>query len=109
MSKEEVERIDDQGMAAWENHDADAWASIFADSGVVNDWTIAEPVRDREGIKAVLANWVTAFPDMKTKHRYGRDDDPPDRKVRCTGAAPIWLASRTARSLSSAPSRMPQG
>ena len=37
MSKEEVERIDDQGMAAWDTHDAEGFANIFADRFVVND------------------------------------------------------------------------
>jgi hypothetical protein len=37
MSREEVERLDDQGMAAWDGHDAQAFADTFAGEFVVND------------------------------------------------------------------------
>jgi hypothetical protein len=31
LSREEIERLDDQGMAAWDGHDAQAFADLFAD------------------------------------------------------------------------------
>src|SRR5205823_12926096 len=31
MSKQEIERLDDQGMAAWEWGDADGWVGLVAD------------------------------------------------------------------------------
>jgi hypothetical protein len=31
MSREEIERLDDQGMAAWDGHDAEGFANLFAD------------------------------------------------------------------------------
>jgi hypothetical protein len=37
MSKEEIERLDDQGMAAWDGHDAQAFANLFADALTMND------------------------------------------------------------------------
>jgi uncharacterized protein (TIGR02246 family) len=31
MSREEIERLDDQSMAAWDGHDAEGFANLFAD------------------------------------------------------------------------------
>jgi steroid delta-isomerase-like uncharacterized protein len=67
MSREELERIDDQGMAAWDTHDADAWVNMFADDFVWYDWTTPEPIRTKEGARKYFEAWSTAFPDMNTK------------------------------------------
>jgi steroid delta-isomerase-like uncharacterized protein len=67
MSKEELERLDDQGMAAWNDHDAEAFLSLFADDFVWYDWTVPEPIRDKEGARQYFNSWVTAFPDMRIK------------------------------------------
>lgn len=44
MSKQELERIDDLGMAAWDNHKPDAFADLFADEFVLRDTTLPEPL-----------------------------------------------------------------
>jgi steroid delta-isomerase-like uncharacterized protein len=67
MSKEELERLDDRGMAAWDSHDAEAWVGLFADDFVVRDWTVAEPIRDKDSVRAYFNAWMTAFPDMRVK------------------------------------------
>ena len=67
VSKEELERLDDQGMAAWNDHDAEAFVSLFADDFVWNDWTAPEPIRDKEGARQYFNGWMTAFPDMQAK------------------------------------------
>lgn len=65
MQKAELEALDDQGMAAWSNHDPDAWADMFADEFVYHDWTVPEPIRDKAALKTAFGAWMTAFPDMK--------------------------------------------
>jgi SnoaL-like protein len=67
MSKEELERLDDQGMSAWDSHDPDAWAAMFGEDFTLQDWTLPEPIRDREGVRQYLNGWVGAFPDMRMK------------------------------------------
>ena len=67
MSKKDLERLDDEGMAAWSNHDADAWEAIFADDFVYHDWTLPEPIRDKAALRAAFAAWMQAFPDMKVE------------------------------------------
>jgi steroid delta-isomerase-like uncharacterized protein len=65
MQKQELEALDDQGMAAWSNHDADAWVEMFADDFVYYDWTVPEPIRDKGTLRDNFMAWMTAFPDMK--------------------------------------------
>jgi steroid delta-isomerase-like uncharacterized protein len=64
MQKQELEALDDQGMAAWSKHDPDAWADMFADEFVYHDWTVPEPLRDKDALRAAFNAWMTAFPDM---------------------------------------------
>ena len=47
-SKQELEQIDDRGISAWGSHDADAFLALFANTFVWHDWTLPEPIRDRE-------------------------------------------------------------
>ncbi len=67
MSREELERIDDAGMSAWDAHDADAFVGLLADDFVWHDWTQPEPIRDKEAARRYFESWATAFPDMSTK------------------------------------------
>jgi steroid delta-isomerase-like uncharacterized protein len=67
MSREDIEQIDDEGMAAWGKRDPDAFASILADEFVLNDVAMPEPIRHKEGARAYAQAWFTAFPDMSIK------------------------------------------
>jgi predicted ester cyclase len=86
MDKQELERLDDQGISAWDGHDADAWADMLAEDVVIHDWTIAEPIRGREAARQYLLAWVGAFPDMQVK-RTNRvvGDDAVAAEVEFTG------------------------
>jgi predicted ester cyclase len=66
MTKDEIKRIDAQGLAAWDKHDADAFVSLFANNFVWHDWTMPTPIRDKAGARQYFGGWMTAFPDMKT-------------------------------------------
>ena len=67
MSKKELERIDEQGLAAWNAHDPDAFVKMFANDFVWNDATMPEPMRDLTQARQYFAAWMTAFPDMQAK------------------------------------------
>jgi steroid delta-isomerase-like uncharacterized protein len=86
MDREELERLDDQGIAAWDGHDAEGFASLFADDFVLNDVGSPEPIRDREGLLAYTNGWFTAFPDMTVK-RMNRvvSDDAVAAELEFTG------------------------
>jgi steroid delta-isomerase-like uncharacterized protein len=97
MSREDVERIDDQGMAAWDAHDAQGFANIFADEFVVNDVGTPEPITDRDGVRAYAQAWFTAFPDMSVKQTNRVvSDDAMAAEVEFTGTntGPMMMAGK---------------
>lgn len=47
----EIERLDDQGMAAWDGHDAEGFANLFADKFAVNDVAMPEPITTKDGVR----------------------------------------------------------
>jgi len=64
MSKQDLERIDDLGTEAWNNHQPETFANLFADEFVARDLMVPEPIRTREGAAAYMQSLLTAFPDM---------------------------------------------
>jgi steroid delta-isomerase-like uncharacterized protein len=66
MSREELEQLDDQGIAAWDQGDADAFVGLLANDFAWYDWTLPEPIRDKEGARQYFNTWHVAFPDMRT-------------------------------------------
>ncbi len=67
MSRDEIERLDDRGMAAWDGHDAQGFADLFADESTVNDVGMPAPITTRDGVREYAQGWFTAFPDMSVK------------------------------------------
>src|SRR6266496_1442505 len=97
MSREDVERLDDQGMAAWDAHDAEGFANIFADDFVVNDVASTEPITDKGGVRAYAQAWFTAFPDMSVKQTNRVvSDDAVAAEVQFTGTntGPMMMAGK---------------
>ena len=76
MSNEELARIDDLGMAAWDNHKPESFLDLFADDFVWRDLTVPEPMRSRDEATQYMQGWFTAFPDMhvRTINRVIGDD-----------------------------------
>jgi len=67
MSKEDLERIDDLGMAAWGSHKPEAFLDLFADEFVLRDLTVPEPMRSKDEVEQYMQGWFTAFPDMQVR------------------------------------------
>lgn len=76
MSVKDMEKLDDVGMKAWDDHDLEAWAAIFADKFEWRDDTQPDPLRTKDEAKKYMQAWMTAFPDMrvKTVNRVVTDD-----------------------------------
>jgi predicted ester cyclase len=67
MNKQEIERLDDLGIAAWDAHDAQAFVDQFADEFAINDVASPEPITTSEGVRQYAQAWFTAFPGMSVK------------------------------------------
>ncbi len=68
MSKEDLERLNERGLATWDAHDPEAFVDLFADDFVWYDWGLPEPIRgDKAAAAEFFRSWVGAFPDLKTK------------------------------------------
>lgn len=94
MSKQELERIDDLGMAAWDNHKPDAFADLFADEFVLRDTTLPEPLHTVYEAVAYAQSWFTAFPDMhvRTTNRIvGEDSVAAEIEFTGTNTGPLVM------------------
>ena len=86
MSRQDVERLDDQGIAAWDQHDPDAFVALLADGFVWRDSTMPEPMRSASDARAYVQAWITAFPDMHiTRTQRVVSDEQVAGEVEITG------------------------
>ena len=98
MSKEELERIDHAGMAAWDEHDIDAFIAQFADEFVWQDLTRPEPISTREAARDYMTGWFTAFPDMRvttTNRVVGDDALAAEVEFRGTHTGPLAMGGKS--------------
>ena len=97
MSREEIERLDDQGMVARDGHDAQAFADLFADKFVVNDVAMPEPITTKDGVRQYAQGWFTAFPDMSVKQTnrlVGEDAVAAEVEFTGTNTGPMMMAGK---------------
>ena len=97
MSREEIERLDDQGMAAWDGHDAEGFANLFADKFAVNDVAMPERITTKDGVRQYAQGWFTAFPDMSVKQTNRVvSDEAVAAEVQFTGTntGPMMMAGK---------------
>jgi steroid delta-isomerase-like uncharacterized protein len=62
--REHTQAINDRTYAAWNAHDADAVAAVFAEDAVLLESGRAEPFRGRAAIRERAAALLCAFPDL---------------------------------------------
>jgi len=67
MSREELERLDNEGIRAWDQHDSAGFVSLFADDFVWLDDTTADPIKTPDAARQYMDSWYTAFPDMRVQ------------------------------------------
>lgn len=67
MLIEEVRRLDDRGMAAWDHHDAADFADLFADVFTLSDVSLPETLHSTDQVRQYMETWFTAFPDMHVR------------------------------------------
>ena len=60
-----IQAANDATYAAWNAHDADAVAAIFAERAEMIDTGNPEPIRGRDAIRARAADLLAAFGDLR--------------------------------------------
>ena len=67
MSVEDVIRLDDRGLRAWDQHDIEGFIGLFDDNAEWADVSMPQPMRGKEAFRQYMQVWFTAFPDMKVR------------------------------------------
>ena len=67
MSVEEVKKLDDQGIKAWDQHDVEGFVALFADNAVWIDVGMPQPLRGKDAFRQYMRTWFTAFPDLRSR------------------------------------------
>lgn len=97
VSKEDMERLDDQGMAAWNSHDPDAFVGLFADDFVWRDDTLPQPMREKAAAREYFAGWAIAFPDLESKETnrvVGEDSVAVEVEFTGTNTGPLRMGGQ---------------
>ncbi len=92
-----IEQIDDQGMAAWDRHDMDAFIALFAEDFVWTDLTLPEAMRTKDQARQYMQAWFTAFPDMRvrqTNRVVSQDAVAAEVELTGTNSGPMLMAGR---------------
>lgn len=65
MDKEQLAKLDDTMLGAWNDHDVDTFLSNCADDIVWHDVALPEPLHGKEAAGEFFKGWMTAFPDFQ--------------------------------------------
>lgn len=68
--REAIIAANDATYAAWNAHDADAVAAVFAPDAEVIDVGMPEPLRGRDAIRRRAADLFAAFPDFRLERLF---------------------------------------
>jgi len=97
MTRDEIVALDDRGMAAWDTHDTEAFAALFADEFVYTDDSSPTPLRSKEEVKAYMQAWYTAIPDMRateTNRVVGEDSVAVEVEFTGTNTGPLAMGGQ---------------
>jgi len=67
MNKDELIALDDRGIGAWDTHDVDSFAAMFADDFVYTVDTVEGTMTSLDQVREYMSGLFTAFPDMRVQ------------------------------------------
>src|SRR5438552_16862663 len=67
MNVNDVLKLNDSIMEAWNRHDTEKFLSLCDENIVRKDTSSPQPTKGKQGAKEFFNKWVTAFPDFKMK------------------------------------------
>ncbi|HXG36631.1 MAG TPA: ester cyclase [Dehalococcoidia bacterium] len=75
-----------KALAAFNRHDAEAFAALYAEDAVAPDPQYADPLQGREAIRKDIADFFLAFPDVRARSaNFLVDGDTVAFEVEITG------------------------
>ena len=98
MDRNELAKLDDEMLGAWNDHNVDVFLSHCADDVVWNDLGLPEPLRGKEAAAEHFGNWMTAFPDMTStasNRVIGDDTVAVELTFRGTNTGPMQMGEDT--------------
>ena len=66
-TREQIVAANRATFEAWNAHDPDAVAAVFAEHATIRDVGSTEPVEGRAAIRARVADLIRAFPDLRLR------------------------------------------
>src|ERR1041385_4964709 len=67
MSVNDVLKLNESVLEAWNRHDTEKFLSLCDENIVWKDSASPEPTKGKQGAKDFFNKWVTAFPDFRIK------------------------------------------
>ncbi|MEX0780029.1 MAG: ester cyclase [Balneolales bacterium] len=75
-----------KGLEAINNHDARAFAAVYAEGAIIHDPQYTERLRGREAIERDMANFLITFPDFRAEERtFFASENRYAAECTCTG------------------------
>jgi steroid delta-isomerase-like uncharacterized protein len=86
MGPGEIRALLQRETSAWNAHDPDGVAACYAEDAELVDIGMPEPIHGREGMRAYVSGYVTAFPDLRIEtHEAVVDGNRVAQEWRATG------------------------
>jgi steroid delta-isomerase-like uncharacterized protein len=95
MSIQENIRLDEEFIAAWNDHEPDRAVAVLSDDVAWQDVGSPEVMRGKTAVRQYMQTWFTAFPDMKSvvKNRVVTEDQlAAEIEFTGTNTGPLQLA-----------------
>ncbi len=95
MSTQEIIKIDDEGLAAWNDHDVERFVALCANDIIWHDVANPEPYRGKEGARQFMKAWMTAFPNLSARRKnrvVGEDVVAVELEFSGTNSGPMQMA-----------------
>jgi steroid delta-isomerase-like uncharacterized protein len=95
MSMQDILKLDDEFIAAWNSKDTNRALALLSDDVVWNDVSIPQPLHGKGAVTQYMQNWFTPFPDMRitVKNRIATDDQiAAEVEFNGTHTGPLQLA-----------------
>ncbi|MEU4444547.1 ester cyclase [Actinosynnema sp. NPDC050801] len=94
MPTNDLARLEEACVQAWDQHDADGFANLLTEDCVVIDDMEPKPLHSRDAARRYAESWFTAFPDMRVQEKnrvIGDDGMAVELELKGTNTGPLTM------------------